>query len=231
MSVNTVHRTGPRFIQTGNIRSISLPIKLFLCQPLAKGGTVEIVFLATRCACPCLTCRRKGMLYFYCCKNAFKEKPLCFPLRLIIMFCRNELHTSLHAERQIFPSFYFECRVCMHTHVHMCTCVAIHTCECGYACVGVHMEITWWPHVSFVTVHLICGRVSVFLLRKQGWPMWYLRDCGSPDVHAACQLLWGSSSGTHIYVASAFDPLICVAFYFSPLPHPPFWDLSSCNTS
>lgn len=144
------------------------------------------------------------MLYFYCCKNTFKEKPLCFPLQLIIMFCRNELHTWLHAKTNLSLFYFNECRVCMHMHVHMCTHVAIHTCERGYAYVRVHMKITGQPHVSFVTIHLICGGVSVFLLHKQGWPMCCqespvcLRDCGSPDVHAACQLLCGPGDQTQV---------------------------------
>lgn len=140
MSVNTVHRTGPRFIQTGNIHSISLPVKLFLRQPLAKGSTFEIVFLATRC-------RRKGMLYFYCCKNTFKEKPLCFPLQLIIMFCRNELHTWLHAKRQIFHCFILMSAVCA------CTCM----------CTRVHM----WPFTR-VNVDML---MSVLIWRSQDNPM------------------------------------------------------------
>lgn len=131
-------------------------------------------------------------------------------------------------------SFYFnQCRVCMHVHVHTCTHVAIHTCERGYVCVSVHMEITGQPHVSVVTVHLICDRVSVFLLHKQGWTAGQSLpgvSCLPPrlwESRCSCRMsafvwAWGSNSGTHIYVASAFDPLIFVAFYFSPLPHPPF---------
>lgn len=167
MSVNTVHKTGPRFIQAGNIHSIGLPIKLFLCQPLAKSSTFEIVFPATKCACPCLMCRKKGMLYFYCCRNTFKEKPLCFPLRLIVMFCRKELHTWLQAKRQIFHRSYFTewmscvclcARVCTRT----CTHVATHTCERGYACASVHIEITGRLHVSVITFHLFWGQGLCF---------------------------------------------------------------------